>query len=112
LPRTYPEETNPTAGFGAEASMRMDFRSPDRNPDLGRLLGLYRSMRLGRLTRAQAEQKLVEPMNAEEYEEMVEEAVEETTAWESAWKGYAAWLDEQGLTVTSDGRVVARGTER
>jgi YVTN family beta-propeller protein len=107
LPRTYPEEINPPAAFGAAVSARMDFRSPDRNPGLGRLLDLYRSWKLGRLTRRQAEQKLLEPADPEEYQELLTEAVEEQTAWDSAFKEYNAWLATQGKKCLPDGRVVS-----
>lgn len=110
LPRTYPEEINPPNAFARAASARMDFRSPDRNPDLGRLLGLYRAQRMGLMTRAEAEHELAEPMGAEEYEELTEEAIEETTAWEGALKGYEDWLDGQGLELAPDGRVVAKAS--
>ncbi len=106
LPRTYPEEVNPAAAFAARASARMDFRSPDRNPDLGRVLGLYRAVKMGILTREQAEWELSQPLDDEEYEELVEEAIEETTAWERDVARFEAWLAEQGLRLSPDGRVV------
>jgi len=105
-PRTYPEEVNEAGAFAARASARMDFRSPDRNPDLGRLLGLYRAVKLGKMTRAEAEGALAEAMDEEDYEDLVEEAVEETTAWEESLEQFEAWLAEQGLEYTTDGRVV------
>lgn len=104
--RTYPEEVNQPGAFAAGASARMDFRSPDRNPDLGRMLGIYRELRMGRITRSEAERKLAEPMGEEDYEELVEEAVEETTAWEESFLLYQQWLGENGLRLANDGRVV------
>jgi DNA-binding beta-propeller fold protein YncE len=108
LPRTYPEETNPIGGFGSQASARMDFRSPDRNPDLGRLLGLYRAVRMGIMSRSQAERELLEPMTPEEYEDLVEEAAEDTTAWEGALRSYTEWLATRGMELSPDGRVTRK----
>jgi DNA-binding beta-propeller fold protein YncE len=105
-PRTYPEEINQPGAFAARASARMDFRSPDRNPDLGRLLGLYREMRMGLKTRDEAERALAEPMGEDDYEDLVEEAVEETTAWEESFALYQTWLAGEGYGFAADGRVV------
>jgi len=106
LPRTYPEEFNPPDAFGAAESARMDFRSPDRNPGLGRLLHLYRSWKLGRLTRPRAETKLHKPVDPEDYQELLEDSVEEETAFDAAFKEYNAWLAAQGKQCLPDGRVV------
>jgi DNA-binding beta-propeller fold protein YncE len=38
LPRTVPDTNNPPAAAGAAYSALMDFRGPDRNPDLGAVL--------------------------------------------------------------------------
>jgi YVTN family beta-propeller protein len=38
LPRTVPDATNPANAPGAAYSVQMDFRGPDRNPDLGDVL--------------------------------------------------------------------------
>jgi hypothetical protein len=38
LPRTVADTTNPPAAAGAAYSALMDFRGPDRNPDLGAVL--------------------------------------------------------------------------
>src|SRR6185295_3744576 len=73
LPRTVPEEVNPPNAFGAEISAQMDFRGPDRNPGLGRLLDLHRLWKLGRITRQQAEKKLHKPVDPEDYQELLEE---------------------------------------
>lgn len=113
LPRTYPEEINPPNAFGAAVSARMDFRSPDRNPELGRLLDLYRSWKLGRMTRREAERKLHAPMDRAAHRESLEDAAEEKTAWDTAFKEYSAWLAEQGKEYLPDGRVVPmRGAAR
>ncbi|MBI3785795.1 MAG: bifunctional YncE family protein/alkaline phosphatase family protein [Deltaproteobacteria bacterium] len=106
LPRTYPEETNPPDAFAASISARMDFRSADRNPELGKMLDLYRQWKLGLLSREQAERKLVEPMQDEEYKALLEEAVEESTAFDSAFRDYNIWLAEQDKECLPDGRVV------
>lgn len=42
IPRTVPDKVNPPRAVGAEFSMRMDFRGPDRNPLLGDVLWWYR----------------------------------------------------------------------
>lgn len=38
IPRAVPDDTNPPDGPGAALSAHMDFRGPDRNPDLGPVL--------------------------------------------------------------------------
>jgi len=106
LPRTYPEDINPPDAFGAALSARMDFRSADRNPQLGRLLELYRSWKLGRMTRRQAEKKLRQAVDPEDNQEALQEAAEEKTAFDRAFKDYNAWLATQGKTCLPDGRVV------
>lgn len=42
IPRTVPDEYNGPDATGAEWSARMDFRGPDRNPDLGAVLWWHR----------------------------------------------------------------------
>lgn len=106
LPRTHPFEVNPERAFGAALSARMDFRSADRNPELGRLLDLYRSWKMGLMSREQAEQELADPLSPDEYEELVEEAVEESTAFDEAFREYNAWLAARGKKCLLDGRVV------
>ncbi len=107
LPRTYPEEINPANAFGAALSARMDFRSADRNPDLGKLLDLYRSWKLGLMSRVEAEAKLHEPMDAEEYEDRAEEARQEQTAFDGALKDYNVWLAPQGKKYLPTGELVS-----
>lgn len=107
-PRTYPEEINPPDAFGAALSKRMDFRSADRNPDLGRLLDLYRTWKLGLMSREEAERQLHEPQDADQFERLQEEAVEETTAFDTAFKQYNGWLATQGKECLPDGRVVTK----
>lgn len=42
IPRTVPDARNPAKARGAAQSLRMDFRGPDRNPDLGDVLWYHR----------------------------------------------------------------------
>jgi len=106
LPRTYPEDVNPADAFGADVSAQMDFRGPDRNPGLGRLLHLYRSWKLGRLSRTRAETKLHRPVDPEDYQESLADAVEEETAFDAALTDYNRWLATQGKRVLPNGSVV------
>jgi len=71
------------------------------------MLDLYRSWKLGFMTREQAERKLAEPMTGEKYRDLAEDAVEETTAFDRAFKDYNAWLADQGKQCLPDGRIVA-----
>lgn len=106
LPRTYPEEINPATALGAARSARMDFRSADRNPDLGDVLDVYRRWKLGALTREEAEEELAEPIDPEEYSEELEESVEEAAAFDEAFANYNDWLAPQGKRCLGDGRIV------
>lgn len=106
IPRTYPEEYNPIGALGAEMSKRMDFRSADRNPELGTLLDIYRLWKMGRIHRVDAERLLEVPMEPKKYSELQEEAEEEKTAFDRAFRDYNAWLAQQGKQCLPDGRIV------
>ena len=93
---------------GARESMRMDFRGPDRNPNLGIILDAYRLWRMGQITRDEAQRRidlnirtlpggvLGDPESLEAYyEEVEEEAEEERNAFDSSWAAYEAWLRER-----------------
>ncbi|MCB9766199.1 MAG: hypothetical protein H6739_40865, partial [Alphaproteobacteria bacterium] len=86
--------------FGADLSRRLDFSGPDRNPELAPLLDAYMLWRMGRLTRAEAEARLMAPYmgwDEEDWEELEEEAEEETHAFDRDWARYEAWAEAQGL---------------
>ncbi len=100
---------------GAEASMRMDFRGPDRNPDMGVVLDAYRLWRMGRISRDEAQQRIDqgimsmpagalddeerEEIEEERLEEALEEALEERYAFDLAFERYARWLRQRGEPV-------------
>jgi hypothetical protein len=105
-------ELNDSSTPGAEASLRMDFRGPDRNPELGVVLDAYRQWRMGRITREEAEARIdrlerslpagvrrTEEELAEAALEREEEAREETFAFDRAYRQYAAWLSARGEPV-------------
>ncbi len=111
IPRNVPEEKilDPNTP-GAERSMRMDFRGPDRNTDMGLVLDNYRLWRMGRLTRDEAQARIdagirsipaIGDHDPDEYreerdEELREEADEEYTAFDEAMTAYARYLRERG----------------
>jgi YVTN family beta-propeller protein len=85
---------------GARESLAMDFRSPDRNPDLGTLLDAYRLWRMGRITREEADRRIAEGIDLSgDVEELEEEANEEAIAFEASWARYEIWLRERNLPI-------------
>jgi hypothetical protein len=97
---------------GARESMRMDFRGPDRNEDLGAVLDAYRLWRMGRISAEEAQDRIDRGVRSrpalgnradEEFEEAAEEreeeAEEELFAYDVAFREYAEWLATQGLTM-------------
>ena len=109
-PRLVPEEKILDLDTpGAEESMRMDFRGPDRNQDLGAVLDAYRLWRMGVIDRDEAHQRIrdgvrsepelgwADPDELEEmFEELEEEAEEEVNAYDQAFEEYRLWLAERG----------------
>lgn len=89
VPREYPEEVAYEGDPGVAASRCMDFRGPDRNPDLGLVVDEYLAFRGGRRSAAQAEARiraaLADPARREEAEE---EREEELFAHREAVRGY------------------------
>jgi YVTN family beta-propeller protein len=96
VPRRIPETNNRKGDPGWRESLRMDFRSPDRNPELGELLQAVQAWRLGQISRAEAERRIAAPWaNAEAREEAEEESREETTAFDRAFAAYQALLADE-----------------
>ncbi len=91
-------KTNTADLPGAALSAAMDFRGPDRNPELGLVLDIYRRWRMGWISRAEADALLAHPdVDPELQEEREEEAAEEGPAYEDAFADYHRWRDERGL---------------
>jgi hypothetical protein len=113
LPRLVPEEKILDLDTpGAEESMRMDFRGPDRNADLGTVLDAYRLWRMGVIDRETAQARIdagvrsepasgwADPDELEEmFEELDEEAEEEVYAYDEAFEAYRRWLQERGESI-------------
>ena len=112
-PRLVPEEKILDINTpGAEESMRMDFRGPDRNRDLGTVLDAYRLWRMGVIDRETAHARIragvrsepaagwADPDELEEmFEELDEEAEEEVYAYDEAFESYRVWLEARGETM-------------
>jgi len=113
IPRQVPEEKITALDTpGAEASMRMDFRSPDRNPGLGVVLDAYRLWRMGRISREEAQRRIDEGIwpdpaswgegetararAAAWWEEQEEESEEERLAFDHAWAQYRRYRESRG----------------
>jgi DNA-binding beta-propeller fold protein YncE len=97
-----PAEFNLDHYPGAERSLEMDFRSPDREPELPTLLSAYRAWRLGRISLEEANRRIEDPdrdprLTAERKEELEEEAEEESTAFDRDWARYQLWRKGRGL---------------
>lgn len=89
LPRLVPEELNSSHTPGASRSANMDFRGPDRNPELGTVLDAYRLWRMGRISKHEAEDRIAAPnLSAQQREELEEEAREELEEFEAAVEAY------------------------
>ncbi len=91
LPRTVPDDVNPGWYPGAERSAGMDFRGPDRCPELFPVLRAYRQWQRGELSLEQAQQAAGLPSLDEEARE---EAGEETDEYDRAWAAFERWLAE------------------
>jgi YVTN family beta-propeller protein len=89
LPRTVPDDINPSWYPGAERSAAMDLRGPDRCPELFPVLRAYRMWRRGELTLAEAQTAAGLPSLDEEARE---EAGEEIDAYDHAWAAFERWL--------------------
>lgn len=99
VPRVVPPEINGRGLPGAEASARMDFRSPDRNPELAIVLDAYRLWRMGKITKEEAQRRIDDKVIDEDrYEELEEEAEEEVFAFDRAWAWYERHLRARGKT--------------
>jgi DNA-binding beta-propeller fold protein YncE len=113
IPRQVPAEKITAADTpGAEASMRMDFRGVDRNPDLGLVLDAYRLWRMGRISADEARRRIdagIWPAPAswgdgpEARARMTEaaafrreEAQEERFAFDRAMGQYRRYLEDRG----------------
>ncbi|MEO1266581.1 MAG: bifunctional YncE family protein/alkaline phosphatase family protein [Myxococcota bacterium] len=95
IERLIPEEVNPPGMPGGKKSAQMDFRSPDRNPELRNVLNAYRLWKMGRLTRAEADRLVAESSyDHEEWDELEEEAEEEIMAFDRDWARYRQWLKD------------------
>lgn len=100
--REFPEELNAASSIGSSMSMRMDFRSPDRNPHLGALTRIYRDVRHERISREEGERRMAE-LEAEVYGDdddaidedgAIDESLEDAAAFDSAWDAYQRWYRE------------------
>lgn len=119
IPRTVPERKIASVDVpGAEASLRMDFSGPDRNPGLGIVLDAYRLWRMGQITQEEAQRRIDagewshpqgwdaddasrawEEAQLEELEEEAEEeAEEELFEYDVVMTWYREHLLSQGLT--------------
>lgn len=98
-----PEEVNPPDAIGGILSLDLDFTSADRAPAMNPILNLHRAWKMGRITRIEAERRLLEErfgVEEETWEELNEEAEEETYAFDEAWVRYQAWRASRGLDPT------------
>jgi len=91
LPRTIPDDVNPSWYPGAARSAAMDFRGPDRCPELFPVLRAYRQWRRGELTLEEAQQAAGLPSLDEEAREDADEEVDE---YDRAFAAFERWLAE------------------
>lgn len=97
--RTHPPELNGEMLIGSTMSMRMDFRSPDRNPELGELTRIYRDVLHERITRDEGERRMAEleaEMDRDEAidedaDDAIDESLEDAAAFDSEWAAYQRW---------------------
>jgi DNA-binding beta-propeller fold protein YncE len=113
IPREIPEEKIRRADVpGAQESMRMDFRGPDRNENLGLILDNYRLWQMGRITEQEAHDRIergilsrpsigaLDDQDFEEAEEeREEEAEEERFSFDVEYEHYVEWARARGRTV-------------
>lgn len=101
LPRSYPVELAYKGMPGTEQTARMDFRGPDRNPELAAVLDAYRLWRMGRIdegtARARMEAGRVD--DPTRWDMLLEEAEEEGTAFQVDFERYRAWAHQRGMAV-------------
>ena len=114
LPRSYPEELALTGMPGAEESAQMDFRGPDRNPDLPAVLDAYRLWRMGQIDEptARARMKVGRVPDPVRWDMIVEEAEEEGTAFEVDYQRYVRWAHDHGVPVAPRAPGPMRRVER
>ena len=94
IPREFPEELGNIGDPGIAASRCMDFRGPDRNPGLGRVVKHYLAFRRGELTAEQADARIAADLaDPEMLEEAEEEREEELSAHHAAIEGYRALVE-------------------
>lgn len=95
--REFPETLATEAMPGVEATRCMDFRGPDRNPELGLVYDVVRRWRREEITKAEADAIIAAGLAAgEQAEELEEEAEEETFAFDVAWDAFVAQEVEAG----------------
>lgn len=113
VPREIPESKIRSADVpGAQESMRMDFRGPDRNEDLGIVLDNYRLWQMGRITEQEARDRIARGIESrpaigslgdddfeEAAEERHEEAEEEVFSFDLEYERYVEWARSRGRTV-------------
>lgn len=101
--RLHPKEVNGETTVGARRSREMDFRSPDRNPDLGALVRAYRAWRTGAIDREEAERRIdaaareldTDGATDEDVDDATDEARLERAAFDDEWPRYVAWHRER-----------------
>ena len=89
-----PPEVNSASGLGSDLDFDLD--GPDRDPRWGAFLDVYGRMQMGSITRAQAEELLMQPqlsLDDERWEELEEEAEEETFAFDRDLAWYRQWVE-------------------
>jgi hypothetical protein len=113
VPRTVPEsKINDLTTPGIRESLRMDFRGPDRNEDLGVVLDAYRLWRMGQLSSDEAQARIDAGLRTleargtlqgeardERREELEEEATEERFSFDTALEGYRDFVNRSGLAI-------------
>ncbi len=113
VPREIPESKIRSADVpGAQESMRMDFRGPDRNENLGIVLDNYRLWQMGRITEDEARDRIARGIESrptigslgesdfeEAAEERHEEAEEEVFSFDLEYSRYVEWARARGRTV-------------
>ncbi|MCB9682601.1 MAG: hypothetical protein H6733_14140 [Alphaproteobacteria bacterium] len=101
VPSDVPDQIVPEDVPGAAAALAMDFRGPDRNPELGELIAVWQDWRSGRLSRAEAEARVAHPVrDPERWARLVEEAEEDGDAFAEAMAQLQAWQRAHGLVVS------------
>jgi hypothetical protein len=101
--------------MGAEMSMAMDLRSPDREPHLGELTRILRAVRSGRIDRAEGGRRLAalrslmerermedDADDADDSDDAVDESASEARAYDEEHARLRRWaLRERGIELPS-----------